>query len=380
MLRLHKVHMPKGVAKKIEKTLYSGWIGEGPKVEEFEEQIRKFMGNPYVTALNSGTSALLMALRLSGIGPGDEVISTPMTCMATNEPVVLAGGTIVWADVDPKTGNILPESVMSKITPRTKAIMVVHWGGYPVDMERMAEVARESELKFGRKIYVIQDAAHAFGSSIKHKKIGVWPDFTCFSFQAIKHITTGDGGAIAVTRKRDFERCRSLKWFGIDREARKESILGHAEYDILEAGYKFHMNDIAATIGLEGIKEIDKIIAARKRNAEIYFNELADVEGIDLQRRDSGFESGYWLFPILVDDRISFITHMKESGVETSVVHIRNDHYSVLKNYSSVGLVGVDYYSNHMVCIPVGQWISERDACFICEKVKEYSNKRKNGK
>ena len=351
MLKIHKVHMPKNAWKSVKNVLSSGWIGEGPLVEKFEESLREFLGNPYVTALNSGTSSLLLALRLSGVGSGDEVISTPMTCMATNEPIVLLGATIVWADVNPSTGNISPESVLSKITPRTKAIMVVHWGGYPADMERLAEVAREGEQKFGRKIFVIQDGAHAFGSSIKHKKIGVWPDFTCFSFQAIKHITTGDGGAIAVTTKKEFMRCRSLKWFGIDREARKESILGHAEYDILEAGYKFHMNDIAAAIGLEGMSEIDSIIRTRKRNAEIYYSELQGLERIELQEREEGYNSAYWLFPILVDDRVKFITHMKKHGIEASVVHIRNDSYSVLVIFQAQIFRGSKY-------IPSGWFVS----------------------
>lgn len=372
MLQLHKVHVAKSAAASVAKVLSSGWIGEGPLVEQFEEEVRKFLGNPYVTVLNSGTSSLMLALRLAGIGPGDEVITTPMTCMATNQPVLLTGGTLVWSDIDPKTGNISPESVLSKITPRTKAIMVVHWGGYPVNMEKISEVAKKGEQKFGRRIFIIQDAAHAFGSAIKHKKIGVWPDFTCFSFQAIKHITTGDGGAIAVTNKREFDRCRSLKWFGIDREARKESILGHAEYDILEAGYKFHMNDIAAAIGLEGIKEIDSILEARARNAKIYYNELSELDKIELQKIEPGYESGNWLFPLLVDDRIKFIKYMRTNGVEAGVVHIRNDSYSVLKNYSSENLPGLDSYSEHMVCIPIGQWITKKDAHHITKAIKKY--------
>jgi len=358
MIPLHKPFMPPDIDEVMEplrKVLESGWIGEGPRVVEFEERISAFVGSRQVTALNSCTSAIQLALRLAGVGVGDEVITTAMTCMATNEPIILTGATPVFADVQPDTGNIDPDSIEEHISLRTRAIIVVHWGGYPCDMDRIHAIARNHGLR------VIEDAAHALGSWYRGQPIGSHSDFACFSFQAIKHITTGDGGLLVCRDEADHKRARSLKWFGIDREKRVENELGIAEWDIVEAGYKYHMNDIAATIGLAQLPYLTGIIGSRRDNAQYYRESLAAVDRIQLLRDDTDRASSYWLFTLLVENRADFVRYMRENEVACSIIHTRNDRHSIFANYNTADLNGLDDFSSRMACIPVGPWVSEAD-------------------
>ena len=259
---LFKVHFPETVKEDLWNTFTSGYIGQGPKVEEFEKQLGSFFKNKNVLTLNSGTSGLQLALRLSNVTWGDEVISTPMTCTATNMPILAAGAKIVWADIDPKTGNIDPNDIEKKITAKTKAIMMVHWGGNPCDIEAIHKLAKDKNIK------VIEDAAHAFGAHYQGKKIGSHSDFVVFSLQAIKHITTVDGGLLLCKSSEDYERGKLLRWYGIDREDNRKDF--RCEKDIKEWGYKFHMNDVCATIGLEQLKYVESIIEKQRKNAQFY--------------------------------------------------------------------------------------------------------------
>jgi len=206
MIPLFKVHYSKGIGKKIEDIFRKGTITEGEVSDRFEQSFSKYIGNPYCTLTNSCTSAITLALRLAGVEAGDEVISTPMTCMATNEPIDTAGAKIVWADIDPTTGNIDPQDVEKKLFRRSKvkAIIAVHWAGQPFDIDAINKIARKHKVK------VIEDAAHALDSTYKNKKIGCHSDFVCFSFQAIKHLTTGDGGALFCRKKSDDKRAKLL--------------------------------------------------------------------------------------------------------------------------------------------------------------------------
>jgi dTDP-4-amino-4,6-dideoxygalactose transaminase len=357
MILLHKVFVPQDLdpmMAELRKVIESGWVGEGPRVTAFEEALRPVVGSDNVTAVNACTSSLQLALRLAGVGPGDEVISTPMTCMATNLPISIAGATPVWADVDPDTGNISAESIKSRLSPRTKAIMIVHWGGYPCDIAEINAIARDAGVK------VIEDAAHALGSSYRGKPIGSLSDFACFSFQAIKHIHTGDGGLLVCRNMVDHSRARSLKWFGIDRERRQVNEYGIAEWDIVEAGYKFHMNDVAATMGLVQLPYLPDLIAARQRNAKAYRKAFAGLKRVRLLKEDTDRESAYWLFTVRVDDQVGFIRHLKEKGVAASIVHSRNDKSKVFAPLKREPMPGLDAFASSMVCIPVGPWVDDK--------------------
>lgn len=366
MIPLFKPFMPETVLEPLAKTLLSGWIGEGPRVREFEAALAQRLGVAVeqVVTVNSGTSSLQLALRLAKVGPGDEVISTAMTCAATNEPIVLAGARIRWADIDPLTGNISASSIASAITDKTKAIMIVHWGGYPCDLQAINEIAA------AHGIPVIEDAAHALGSEYHGSLIGSHSAFACFSFQAIKTITTVDGGLLVCRSAEDAERGRRLRWFGIDRNARRSEVFW--EYDIDEAGYKFHMNDVAATIGLEQIKYLDDLLAHQRRNAAIYYAELQNTPGLTLPPHRDDRLSSYWLMTVLVDERDRFVRMLKANGIASSVVHIRNDRYAVFKDAIQDGpLPGLDAFTERMICIPVGYWVTPDDAQRIATVIKQ---------
>ena len=215
MIPLFKVFMSDEVTPILNSVIYSGWIGQGPKVKEFEKRLGDQFENDKVLALSAGTHGLSLALRLAGVGLGDQVITTPLTCTATNMPILMNGADIVWADIKPTDLNIDSRSVEACVTERTKAIMVVHWGGYPCDMDELRKIADDNNLK------IIEDAAHAFDSTYKRTMIGdcTYSDYCMMSFQAIKHLTTVDGGALFLKDKDEYKRAKLLRWYGIDRES-----------------------------------------------------------------------------------------------------------------------------------------------------------------
>jgi len=353
--------MSSKVMRPLEKVLLSGYIGQGQKVELFEKKLAEFIGNPLILTVNSGTSALQLALRLAGVSAGDEVISTPMTCTATNWPILAQGANIVWADIDPNTGIIDPQSIKKNLTKRTKAIIVVDWGGYSCDIDAIREIAGG--------IPIIEDAAHAFGAVYKNRLVGQSADFTCFSFQAIKHLTTVDGGALAVKRIDYYKRGKLLRWYGIDRE--KRSQYDRIEIDVKEWGYKFHMNDICATIGLENFKHVGKILEKHRDNANFYKKNLFGLKNVTLLKEDDDKLSSYWLFTIKVKNCAGFIKYMKLKNIMVSQVHRRNDTHPVVERFKQ-NLPGVDGFSKEMVCIPVGWWLAKKEREYIAKTVRDY--------
>jgi len=363
---LFKVHMPESVDQPLLEVLHSGFIGQGAKVDEFEQQLGEYFGNSRVLTLNSGTSGLQLALRLANVGYGDEVISTAMTCTATNMPILAAGAKIIWSDVDPITGLIDPEEIERKITPKTKAIVMVHFGGIPCDIERINQIAQKHGVK------TIEDAAHAFGAEYQGKKIGNHSDFVMFSLQAIKHITTVDGGLLLCKQEEDYQRGKLLRWYGIDREQKRKDF--RCEENVFEYGYKFHMNDIAATIGIEQLKHVDRIVGRHIENQRYYDEVLQGVKGVDLIPKTGHAKSSSWLYTLHIEQRDPFIQWMKEQKVMASRVHERNDKHTAF--ISSVAhLPKLDRFNATQVSIPVGWWISDEDRKYIADKVIEFSAK-----
>lgn len=369
-LPLFKVFMAPEAAAMSSEVLLSGYIGQGPRVEAFEAALKDWFSSEYILSLNSGTSALHLALRLAGVGQGDEVVSTPMTCMATNTPILANGANIVWADIDPNTGCISPESVRAKITPKTKAIMAVDWAGYPCDLNELQAIANEHGIK------LIEDAAHAFGATYNGQKVGGIADFTCYSFQAIKHLTTVDGGALVCKSEEDYKRGKLLRWYGIDRDGPRKDF--RCEEDVVEYGYKFHMNDVAAAIGLAQLPHMPELVRKHCDNAKYYterFKGLEAVEGLPvLLDYKADREAAYWLFTIRVDEPKAFMAFMKERQIVCSQVHARNDGHTVFKAYRTE-LPGVDKFSAHQVSIPVGWWLSSEDRERVADAVTEYVNR-----
>lgn len=368
---LFAVHMPAGVEDAVTETLFSGYVAEGPRVADFERLFAQWFGMTRVVATNSGTSALTLAYRLAGVGRGHEVITTPMTCSATNLPILQFGATPVWADIDPTTGLIDPVDVRRKMTERTRAIVCVDWGGMPCDLDTLLEIAQ------GPGIFLIEDAAHALGARYHARPVGVSAHFTAFSFQAIKHITTGDGGLLAVGLKLQgetaYQRARDLKWFGIDRDATTDD--NRIDVDIREAGYKFHMNDIAATIGIAQFPHIGRILGRHRFNAEYYSQNLPPA--FERLTVPVARDSAWWLYTVLLPNqavREEFKVFMRRHGIQVSQVHRRNDTYKVFERYERLGeLPGVDAFSSRMICLPVHWALSPADRERVVEACRAFA-------
>jgi len=386
---LFKVFMAPTAAEEVSKVLNSGYIGQGPKVEEFESQLKTMFRHDYISTLNSGTSGLHLALHLlkkpakniqtyhgvaatesswPGWEPGDEVLATPMTCTASNWPILANGLKIKWVDIDPTTLNMDLDDLARKITPKTKVIMLVHWGGYPNDLDKIKKIQQEAYFRFGFKPAVIEDGAHSFGSEYKGKPIGTHGNLTMFSLQAIKHITSIDGGLLLSPHKELHRRGRLIRWYGIDRDGDRKDF--RCEADVEEWGYKFHMNDVCATVGIENLKHIKDIVGKHRENAEFYDKQLQNVEGVTLLKREEGHNSAFWIYSMLVENRDGFYKWMDECGISVSQVHERNDKHTCVREYRTA-LPQLDRTIGKIVSIPVGWWITSEEREYIVECIKK---------
>lgn len=332
------------------------WIGQAKLVDEFEEKFKEKFGLPYCIMTNSGTSALWLAYHLVGISEGDEVITPVLSCTATAMPLLHKKAKIVFADIKPSNLTIDPEDVERKITKNTKAIIGVTLGGIPID-ERIFEIGKKY------KIPIIVDSCQSLGYNKG--------DYICYSFQAIKHITTCDGGMLVVRDKDQYKRAKLLRWFGIDREQKTKKNWKNWEkrkmtFDIEEPGFKFQPTDLDALLGLIGLKDIDKIMKHRQELVDSYKSQLKEVPGIKLL--DDGGTTN-WLFGILVNDRDRLAKKLEEAGIETNMVHLRNDIFKVFggKRQNLSGMAEVE--SNYLY-LPLHQNMIMQDVYYIINSIK----------
>ena len=379
---LFKVFMAPTAAEEVGKVLNSGFIGQGPKVDEFESNLKTFLDRDYVVTLNSGTSGLHLALNLlkkqvgnqnsenywPGIQEDDEVLATALTCTASNFPILANGLKIKWVDIDEKTLNMDLDDLERKITRKTKAIVLVHWGGYPNDLDRIKSIQEKAKKLYGFKPAVIEDCAHAFGSKYKGNNLGDHGNIAMYSFQAIKHITSIDGGLLILPHQDLLNRAKLQRWYGIDRESNRKDF--RCEADIEEWGFKFHMNDICATVGIENLKHANNIIKKHQENAKYYDENLKDVKGVTLLERHSDRESAFWIYTMLVENRNGFYKWMKECNITVSQVHERNDKHTCVKEYISP-LPTLDRTIGKIVSIPVGWWITEEQRKYVVDCIKK---------
>jgi dTDP-4-amino-4,6-dideoxygalactose transaminase len=311
--------------------------------------------------VGSGTDALHLAYILAGISDGDEVVVPVFTCTATNIPLLYQRAKVVFADVQRNTLNIDVEHVRRLVNERTKAIVCVPYGGLPCDMDELSAIAKQ----FG--IPVIDDAAHAVGATYKGTPIACLSEFTMFSFQAIKHITTGDGGMLIMRDGSLAEKAKRVRWFGIDRSAKQ---LGIWENDITEIGYKYQMTDIAAAMGLAGLEEFPKTIHLRKQLLAAYENGLAGIPGISLM--GAGYkdrEHAAWLCTVLVEDRVKFQKKLREHQIESNQMHYRNDRYSIFGGRRS-DLPNMDAVEDKYLVLPLHTKMTVGDVERVCSVIK----------
>ena len=354
--------VPEEAAQKVAEVLSTRWIGQGPLVDKFEAEFEDKIGVGKSLAVGSGTDALHLAYLLAGVGPGDEVICPVFTCTATNLPLLYIGATPVFADVDPKTMNINPSSIRELITEKTKAIVTVDYGGLPCDYAEINEIAREFGLK------VIDDAAHAIGAEYRGTLIGAVADFTTYSFQAIKHITTGDGGMLHVKDPELAEKGRRLRWFGIDRKAKFSGIWAN---DITEIGYKYQMTDIGAAMGLAGLAHLSKVLSHRRELLKAYEEGLKDVQGLYNVGSESQTDRLHsaWLHTILIEEREGLQKKLISHGVESGQVHYRNDMYSIFGKRREY-LQNMDAIESRYLVLPLHMKVSIKDVEKICGIIK----------
>ena len=345
-------------------TLNSRWIGQGPKVKIFEENFsKKFASNLPAIAVGSGTDALHLSYMLAGLNPGDEVIAPLFTCTATNIPFLYMGIKINFADVDINTMNMDTNHVRQLMNDKVKAIICVHYGGLPCDMDELQSIANEWNIP------IIEDAAHAVGAKYKGIDIGSISDFTIFSFQAIKHITTGDGGMLIIKNKDLIDKAERIRWFGIDRKSKQAGIW---ENDITEIGYKYQMTDIAAAMGIAALSEFDEQSQIRKALFQVYEEELAGCERLRII--GSGYkdrEHAAWLFTVIVEERYKLQEKLRDNNIESNQVHFRNDRYSIFKEFTDGKVFpNMDKIEDDYLVLPLHTKMTVEDARRVCSVIK----------
>tara|TARA_B100000029_G_C17532120_1_gene943637 strand:- start:544 stop:1686 length:1143 start_codon:yes stop_codon:yes gene_type:complete len=347
-------------AKNIAKTIKSRWVGQGPKVELLEKKFsKKLINNEYALATGSGTDALHLSYLLSNIKKDDEVIVPIFTCTATNIPLLYIGAKIVFADIDPNTMNICTKSVEKLITKKTKAIICVHYGGLPCDMHELVRISKKHNL------VLIEDAAQAIGAKYNNKKIGTFGKFSAFSFQAIKHITTGDGGMLVLKNKNDYIKAKRIRWFGIDRDKKYK---GTWSNDIFEIGYKYQMTDISATLGIDSLSEVNNLIRYRRK---LYFRYLKNFSKNSkirvLDDHDNKKFHAAWLITIAIDNKDYLQKKLNSKNIEANQVHFRNDKYTIFKKFAkNYKFKNMDNLENKYLVLPLHHKLKVHDIDYIC--------------
>jgi dTDP-4-amino-4,6-dideoxygalactose transaminase len=356
-------------------SLRSGWITTGPKVKRFEEAFKEYASAPFAVPLSSATAGLHLAMLALKLQPEDEVITTPMTFAATVSMIVQGGGTPILADIEPGTLNIDVQQVRSKITPRTRGIVPVHFAGQPCDMDAIFALAKEFNL------FVVEDAAHAIGTEYKGARIGSLDSISVFSFHPIKNITTGEGGMVATGNEQLAEEISLMKFHGMSREAWKRyESSGTPNYDIMMPGFKYNMMDLQAALGLHQLVKLDRFIEMRTFLAEYYnhsFDEIDEV--ITPQLVPYEHRHAWHLYTPLIKieelsiDRDTFMAKLKEQNIGTGL-HFKAIHhhpyYRDLLRIPAGELPNADYASDRILSLPLFPSMTLDDARDVVEAVK----------
>jgi len=360
MIPLVKTSIPprEKLLPELEKVLYSGYVAQGEQVELFERAFEKYIGGGHSLTVNSGTAALHIALILAGVKESDEVISTALTAEPTNVAIKMLGAKIRYADVDSDTGNISPSSIKENITSATKAIMVVDYAGIPVDVKNIHQISKKYNIP------VIHDSSHAFGAKFNGLKTGNHFPYTVFSFQAIKQLTTIDGGMLQIASREEYEKAKLIRWFGIDKK------LSRLDNNIQFQGYKYHMNNVNATIGLVQLADIETILNAHIENGKYFDRELQNIPGVELIKYYPDSEPSYWLYTLKVENRDGFVKQLAKNGIMASELHKRNDLHDYLNDFHQQ-LPALDKFYSKLVHLPCGWWVGKEEREQIVAAIKK---------
>lgn len=347
----------------LQETLSGRWWGQGPKVDRFEQKFGAMFGIQYPVMTNSCTAALHLAYILADIKPGDEVIVPVLTCTATCHPLKAMGAKIIFADIRPDTLTMDPVDVEEKITNKTKAIVTVDLGGVIANRANWLSLS----IKYG--VQIIEDAAQSLGAPSAG-----YGFITCFSFQAIKLMSTGDGGMVCPSTQEHYQRAKRLRWFDIDREKKAE--VGWQAWDRRgitfdqeHVGYKYQPTDIDASIGLAALKSVGRSLEHRHSLARLYRSLLEPSPRVTLLNEKH--DTADWLFMVLVNgDRDEFADKLMKAGVETNVAHIRNDLFSLFGG-KRLDLPGMNSVEKRYICLPINDAVVEQDVEYICKVIND---------
>ena len=365
-VRLFKPRVSEDAIAAVADVLRSGWLGLGPRTAAFEQMFATYAEVPRAVAVNTGTSALHIAVKLLRLEPGTEVITSPVTFVAANTVLLYERLTPVFADVDPRTGNLTPASVAERVTGRTGAILLTHLGGYACDLDGFAELADRHRLP------IIEDCAHACGARYRGVRIGARGNLCAFSFDPIKNLTTGDGGMLVPRDAADDQRARVLRNMGIttsvfERYGRTDGKTSW-EYDVAEVGHRYHMNDIQAALGLAQLRELDAGNTRRRMIAARYACGLGAVAGISLPAYDDDRESSYHLFLVLAERRNALAAKLSERGITVGVHYRRNDEYRI---FQRADLPHADTFCDRVLSLPMHVDLTDDDIDGICGVIAE---------
>lgn len=372
MIQLFKPCIGDEEIEAVVEVLRSGWIGLGPKTALFEREFAGFVGARYAVGLNSGTAALHLALKVAGVGPGDEVIVPPMTFVSTAHAVIYNGGKPVFADVSRDTLNIDPSDIERKITSRTKAIIPVHYGGHPCDMDAILDIARCKGLA------VVEDAAHACGAEYKGRKIGSLGTLTCFSFHAVKNLTTGEGGMITTDEGSKDAELRMLRWMGITKDTWSRTLEGETyawRYSVDSLGFKCHMHDIAAAIGIVQLKRLNELNTKRRRLVDRYNRELEGLGWLECPVEQDYVKSSWHIYAVKVKKRDELVAYLKENGIAPGV-HYYPVHLFPYYVSAQANLPVAESVCQEILSLPLYPDLTESEQDIVITAIKSFGKRR----
>jgi len=369
MIPVSKPSIGKEELAAVKRVFDSGWLGMGSSVKEFEDEISKFLGGSTVIAVNTGTTAIHLALDALGINEGDEVIVPSLTFVATIQAITATGATPVFCEVEANTLNIDVKDVAKKITGRTKAIIPVHYRGLPCDMDGLMSLVK------GKDIKIVEDAAHAFGSHYKGKPIGSFGDITCFSFDPIKVVTCGEGGAIAIRDTSLASLIQRKRILGIDKDT--WSRYKHERswfYDVIDQGYRYHMSNINAAIGLVQLKKFKKLNAKRIKIAKRYDKELGKIEGLELLKTNYK-DIAFFMYIIKVKkNRDGLMDHLKENGIVSGIHYIPSHKFKYYEKHAT-SLPVTDKLYEEILTLPLYPDMTAAEQTKVIEAIKDFFKK-----
>jgi UDP-4-amino-4,6-dideoxy-N-acetyl-beta-L-altrosamine transaminase len=359
--------------KAVVEVLKSDWITTGPKIPEFEEAICRYVGCNYAVAVNSGTSALDIAVQCLALPAGSEIITTPLTFVASSNALLYNGVRPVFADIRRDTRNINPEDIRKKITKKTKAILFVDFAGHPCDIKELCEIADEHDL------FMIEDACHSLGAEYHGSKVGNLADMTIFSFHPVKHITTGEGGAIVLNDPDRYEHLLRLRSHGIDKDARaRYGPDASWAYDMKELGRNYRLTDIQAALGISQLKKLEMFVTKRIAFAEKYSRELKDVPWISLPCSLPGVKHSWHLFTVLLADpvkRDEFFKYMRLKNIGVNVHYIPVYHHSYYMKHCPVHKtdfpITEDVFKK-IISLPIHPGLTDNEFDYVIDAIRSY--------